>query len=836
MKHHQVFLLACKHWANDLRSSEKRLLIAATLLAALSMSMISSFSDRLSRTMEYRASELIAGDLTLFSTRELSAEYIKQAQALGLDTSTALGFSTMAYGNEQLQLIRVRSVQDNYPLKGYNQVANGFYAEESTQSQLIKQAPSLGHVWAEERILQKLDIKLGDQVEIGNAVFIVEKILQQDADRSGSLFSPFGRLLMSYGDVPKTGVVNEGSRIWYKQYYTGSEDALANFVAWLKPQLNKADKLAGIEDSQNNVGNALQKAQQYLSLASLISVLLAAVAIALCAKRYSERHYNTAALLRCLGASNAQVRNIFIYKLLFTAILGAVIGALLGFVLHFALLATVADILPKDLMPARILPVMVSLICAALVLMLVALSPILNLNQVSPVRVLRRELAPQSVKANVFFVLAVVIMLGLAYLLSNSIILSVVFVVGLAILLLVYGVLSSLLLKALMKIQGVLPAFIRVGLSQLDRHQYYARSQVAAFAFIFTSVALIWLVRGDLFDDWQQQVPADTPNHFAINISPDKKDDFAQALTDKGLAASDFYPMVRGRLTHINQINVDELFPEDDAPNALKRELNLTWSTQLTQDESLLKGEWFDDTSVDENAISMESELAQRLNLNLGDSITFNIAGSELVTKVKNFRNVKWENFRPNFYVVFADGVINDFHHTYINSFYLPPQESRWLIEMNQGFKAVTIIEIDQILKQVRDILAQTSVAVEAILALVLICAMVLMFATLLSTLSLRKHEAALYRTFGASKKMIRGRIRSEYITLALVASVLAIASFEVISYALYVFIFDVSWLPHWSLWLGIPCLALVSILISGFWANRDVLNASPRQLLQDIS
>lgn len=836
MKHHQVFLLACKHWFNDLRSSEQRLLIAATLLAALSMAMISSFSDRLSRTMEYRASELIAGDLTLFSTRELSDTYIQHAQSLGLNTSTALGFSTMAFAHDQLQLVRVRSVQDNYPLKGYNEIADGFYGDPNTQSQLVKQAPGLGKVWAEERILQKLNAKLGDKIEIGNAEFVIDQILQQDADRSGSLFSPFGRVLMNYADVPATGVVNEGSRIWYKQYYTGSEDALSEFVDWLKPQLSKAERLAGIEDSQNNVGNALQKAQQYLSLASLISVLLAAVAIALCAKRYSERHYNTAALLRCLGASSSQVRNIFIYKLLLTAIVGAVFGALLGFVLHFALLQTVADILPKDLMPARGLPVVISLVCAALVLMLVAMAPILNLNQVSPMRVLRRELAPQSVKANVFFVLAVVIMLALAYLLTSSIMLSVVFVVGLAILLLVYGVLSSLLLKALMKIQRFLPPFLRVGLNQLDRHQYYARSQVAAFAFIFTSVALIWLVRGDLFEDWQQQVPADTPNHFAINILPDKKDEFAQALADKGLAASDFYPMVRGRLTHINDVNVDELYPEDDAPNALKRELNLTWSSHLTKDETLSEGEWFDDSSVAENAISMESELAQRLKLKIGDSITFNIAGSDIVTKVKNLRNVKWENFRPNFYVVFADGVINDFHHTYINSFYLPPNESRWLIELNQAFKAVTIIEIDQILKQVREILTQTSVAVEAILALVLICAMVLMFATLLSTLNLRKHEAALYRTFGASKKLIRGRIRSEYITLALVASVLAIASFEAISFALYVFIFDVSWLPHWSLWLGIPALALSSILISGFWANRDVLNASPRQLLQNIS
>ncbi|NVK38408.1 MAG: FtsX-like permease family protein [Gammaproteobacteria bacterium] len=836
MKQHEVGLLAAKHWFNDLRSSETRLLIIATLLAALSMSMISSFSDRLSRTMHYRASELIAGDVTLYSTRELSSNYISYAESLGLETTTALGFSTMAFANDQLQLVRVRSVQANYPLKGYNQVADGFYGDENTKSELLAASPEPGTVWAEERILQKLNINLGDTIEVGNAVFKVTRILQQDADRSGSLFSPFGRMLMAYDDVPSTGVVNQGSRIFYKQYYTGNESQLSNFVDWLKPQLNKADRLAGIEESQNNVGNALQKAQQYLSLASLISVLLAAVAIALCAKRYSERHYNTAALLRCLGASSAQVRNLFMYKLIFTAILGAVIGAILGFVLHFILLQTVADILPKDLMPARALPVLISLVCAALVLILIALAPILNLNQVSPVRVLRRELAPQSVKANVFFVLAVGIMLALAYLLSGSIMLSVVFVVGLAVLLLVYGVLSSLLLKGLVKVQDKLPKVLRVGLTQLDRHQYYARSQVAAFAFIFTSVALIWLVRGDLFDDWQQQVPKDTPNHFAINILPEKKAEFAQALQDKGLATSDFYPMVRGRLTHINAVNVNEIYPEDEGPNALKRELNLTWSTTLTKDEAIEAGDWFDATSVSENAISVESELARRLNLNLGDSITFNIAGSDIVTKVKNFRSVKWENFRPNFYVVFADGVLNDFHHTYINSFYLPPSESRWLIDMNQQFKAITIIEIEQILKQVREILAQTSVAVEAILALVLVCAMVLMFATLLSTLSLRKHEAALYRTFGASEGMIRGRIRSEYITLALVASVLAIASFEVISLALYVFIFDVSWRAHFSLWLGIPALALASILISGFWANRDVLKASPRQLLQDIS
>ena len=832
--------LSFKHWLNDLRSNEKRLLILATLLAAVSMSMVSSFSDRLSRTMHYRASELIAGDLTLFSSREINADFSIKAKSLGLENSQALGFSTMAFAHDQLQLVRVRSVQDNYPLKGYNQVSQVLYGK----GELLKAAPSVGNVWVEERILQKLSANIGDDIEIGDGVFLIERILQQDADRSGSLFSPFGRILMNRADVSKTAVVSEGSRIWFKHYYTGPEGALKEFVEWLRPQLSKAEKLAGIQDSQNNVSDALSKAQQYLSLASLISVLLAAVAIALCAQRYSERHFNTAALLRCLGASSQQVRTIFIYKLLFTAVVGAVCGALIGFALHFALLSVVADILPKDLMPARFVPVLISMVSAAVVLMLIALAPILNLNKVSPARVLRRELKPKSVQANVFFGLSVGMMVALAFLLTGSLMLSVVFVVGLAILLLIYGLLSSLLLAGLLKIQEWLPSPLQMGLTQLSRHQYYARSQIAAFAFIFTSVALIWIVRGDLFENWQAQVPEGTANHFAINILPDKKADFAQAMENKGLSASEFYPMVRGRLTQINNIDVSEIFPEETGPNALKRELNLTWSDTLRQDELVTEGKWFNElnentvTNEDKNInwISLEAELAKQLKVGLNDEVTFNIAGSKIVTKVVNLRSVKWENFRPNFYVVFPPEVLSQFHHTFINSFYLPPTEGKWLLTLNQQFKAVTVIEIEQILGQVREILAQTSIAVEAILLLVLLCAMVLMFATLLSTLSLRKHEAALYRTFGASEKMIRQRIRSEYITLALVASLLALLSFEGISLALYIIIFDVKWAPHLTLWAAVPVLALSSILLSGYYANRDVLKASPKQLLQDIN
>lgn len=831
--------LACKHWLNDVRSQEQKLLIVATLLAALTMAMVSSFSDRLSRTMEYRATELIAGDVTLSSSRVIPNTYLEQATALGLRQSQALGFSTMAFANDQLQLVRVRAVDGAYPLKGSNHVGDHLDIAESVE-RTLKRGPEKGEVWAERQVLTRLGLNLGDEIELGDAVLQITKLLLQDADRSGSLFSPFGRILVSLDDVERMGVLGQGSRVFYKHYFTGDQSAIKQFVDWVEPKLEKGERLAGIETGQNNVGGALEKAQKYLSLASLISVLLAAVAIALCAQSYSERHQDTVALFRCLGASGREVTRLFITKILITAVIASILGAAAGFVLHYALLESVREWLPSDLMGPSAWPVVLSAISSASVLLLIALSPILSLRQISPVRVLRRSRERANIKVNTLFVLALGIMSSLAYLLTNSLLMALIFVGGLAVLLLLYGVLSSAMLAFFTRIRGALPSFFQVGLVQLSRHQFYARSQVAAFAFIFTAVSLIWLVRSDLFENWQRQIPEDTPNYFAINILPEKRLTFEKALQEKGLSYSDFYPMVRGRLMTINGQSVNELFSQEDMPGAINRELNLSWSGELREDQTLESGEWFDDSeqalNSDVSRISLESGLAERLGVGVGDQFTFNIAGTELKAVIASTRKVEWENFQPNFYVIFEPGTIETFHHTFISSFYLPTEDTRWLVKLNREFKAVTVIEIERILKQVRDIVAQTSIAVEAIMVLVLLCAMVLMFATLLSTLGLRKQEAALFRTFGASERWIRYRVRCEYLTLSMVASVLTIVSFESISAGLYVFLFDVSWQPHFTLWIAVPVLASASMLFSGALANRSVVRASPIELLKEMA
>lgn len=832
---HSLNRLAFRHWLSDLGSAEMRLLLVATLIAAISMSMISTFSDRLTRTMAYRASELVAGDLTLRAPQPLNAAFIEEAKSRSFGHSSAMAFSTMAYANGELQLSRIRAADDSYPLRGNIQIANGPFVN----GEFIDRGPTPGNVWVEHRILQSLDISVGDKIEIGDSQFTVEFILQQDADRSGSFFSPFGRILMNLSDVKDTGVISPGSRLLYKEYFAGEESEILDYVDWLSPQLHAAQKMGGIVQSESNVAEALSKAQQYLSLASLVAVLLAGVAIIMASQRYSERHFETSALLRCLGAQQSQITALFFKKLLLTGLLASIVGCTIGFLAHYGLMALMAALLPPDLLPPNAMPVFISGVCALIVLMSFAMTPLLQLRKVSPVRVLRRELAPKAIKPNIYYILAVATLGGLAYMLTAQVKLTLIFVVGLALLALGYGLLAGVLLSVIQKIIHKLPKKLGAGFTQLYRHRYYASSQLGAFAFIFTAIVLVIIVRTDLFARWQASVAEDTPNFFAINILPDVKESFASHLSDAGIESSYFYPVVRGRLSHINDEEALSRSSEEEAPPALRRELSLTWSDQLNPDAEILEGKWWDQLTEAElsegTLVSVESGLAKVLDIQLGDQLTYTVAGQLIKAKVASIRQVKWDNFRPNFYMVFAPGHIDGFHHTWLNSFYLDAKEGDKLLELNRTFKAVSLIPVEQILNQVRDILRQTTAAVEYILMLVLAAGVLLLFATLLSTLSLRKREAAIYRTLGASSAVIRQLVVFEYVWLGLLSGVLAVLSVEAMSFVLYEQVFDVPWAPHFALWLFTPAAAIAVIVAGGWWAARPVMEAAPTQLLREV-
>ncbi len=865
-----IFKLGLKHWRSDFSSAEMRLLLIATLVAAMSMTMITTFTDRLTRTMEYRASELIAGDLILQSQNSINPEWIKEAKQRGLNHVPAIVFSTMAYANDALELSRVRAVGEGYPLKGENQVTDQPYGK----SQVIHGAPAPGNVWVDQRVIQALNVSVGDTIELGDSEFLVEYILVQDADRSGNFYSPFGAIMMNMEDLEATGVLGPGSRVTQKQYFTapsnkeeqslsGSQkgsahpttddknsdlQAVINFADWLKPQLTEHERLSGAIDSDTSMGTAVQRAQQYLSLASLVAVLLAGVAIAMASQRFSERHYETAALLRCLGAEQKDISRIFILKLLLTGLVASALGCAIGFLAHYGLFQLMQGLLPTDIMPAQWGPVIISLLSSLVVLLAFAFAPIQQLKSVSPVRVLRRELNPKPVRLNVFYLLAIFAIGGLAYVLTSNFKLTLIFVVGLSALSLLYGGLAAGFLVMIHRVSNHLPRRIQTGFNQLYRHRYYAISQLGAFAFIFTAITLIIVVRTDLFSRWQASIPADTPNHFAINVLPDTKDEFEHFLEQKGVNASAFYPIVRGRLVEINGQEVKQAVSKEDDVRAVQRELSLTWSDQPGADSEIIEGDWWPTTikpnsikaspsiiTPEVNRVSIESELAQKLNIQVGDELTFTIVGQQLNATVHNIRKVKWDNFKPNFYMVFEPGVLNDFHHTYINSFYLKNQNTELLLDINRNFKAVTIIPTEKVIKQVREILEQTTVAVEYILMLVLLAGVVLLFATLLSTLSLRRHEAAIYRTLGASGSYIRNLIVYEYLWLGLLAGALAMMSTELLSWALYSNVFQVDWKAHPVLWALTPLFAMAVIVVSGWLASRPVMTASPNRLLREV-
>jgi putative ABC transport system permease protein len=859
--------IALKHWPKDFSYAEMRLLLLATLIAAMSMSMITTFTDRLTRTMEHRASELIAADIVLRSRYPVSEALISGAKQFGIQHASATIFPTMVFANDTLEMTRVRAVSAEYPLKGSNQLSS----ESFGTSTFLAAAPTPGNVWVEQRVLQALNIAVGDNIELGDALFKVEYILEQDADRSGNFYSPFGRLIMNQADLDKANVLGLGSRILHKHYFAASNSATENdsqansstktvsdseqkaqieaFADWLQPQLNEHEKISGAVNSDSSVGSAVLKAQQYLGLASLIAVLLAGIAIAIASQRYSERHFETVALMRCLGAQQKTITQIFIFKLCCTGLIAAVVGGVLGYLGHLGLLWLMKELIPDNLAAASLTPMLLSGFSSLVVLLAFALAPLLQLRQVSPVRVLRRELTPPGLGLNFFYLFAVCALAFLAFILTNNLKLTVTFVMGMTILTLLYAALASFTLRAferLLQNKQVSSASksskyksLVSGFHQLYRHRFYAVTQLGAFAFIFTAITLISIVRSDLFTQWQASVPEDTPNHFAINVLPDVKDNFEQFLKDKDIESSDFYPIVRGRLIEINQQTVNEIVSKEDDVEAVRRELSLTWQEELDPDSKLVTGEWWDTQNTlpdtrEEALVSVESRLADKLGIELNDQLTFTVAGQPFTARVTSLREVKWDNFKPNFYMIFKPGTLNHLHHTYINSFYLAEQNSELLVELNRQFKAVTLIPAERIIQQVREILQQTTLAIEYILLLVLGAGITLLYATLLSTLPLRRQETAIYRTLGASRKYLKHQMLIEYGWLGMLAGLFAMASCELISYALYQKVFEAQWQPHPELWLIVPAIAAAIIMASGWFASRSVLDASPSQLLKE--
>ena len=827
----RLFVLAWRQLLRDARAGELRVLFFALLVAVAASTAIGYFGARLNGAMLLRATEFLGADLVLSGSAAALPEQIEAGTQLGLEHAQVVEFASVIAGEQSIQLASIKAASGGYPLRGELKSAAEPYAAEQPGG-----GPRPGEAWAEARLFAALDLRVGQSIEVGNRQLRLTRVLTYEPDRAGDFYSLTPRVLINLEDLASTGVVQPGSRVRYRDLWRGDSETLARYREATEKSLAAHQRLEDARDGNRQIGGALGRAERYLNLASLAAVLLAGVAVALSAARFAARRFDASALLRCLGLSRREALSLFALQLAMLGLLACLAGALLGWIGQLVLFQLLQGLLPPGVPPGGLLPAIAGMATGLVALAGFALPPLAALGRVPPLRVLRRDLLPVPPSSWLVYGAALLALGLIMWRLSLDLKLTLGLLGG--------GLLATLLLggallfglSALRRLLARASLPWRLGLGQLLRHPLAAAGQSLAFGLILLAMALIALLRGELLDTWQDQLPAESPNHFALNVLPEEREAFAARLAELSPHPAPLYPIVAGRLTLINGEPVQGIVSKDSqGERAIQRDLSLTWAANLPAGNVLVDGQWWNDLpQSDLPGVSVESELAESLGLKLGDELNFSVGGLERKARVSSLRQVEWDSFQPNFYMIFEPGTLQDLPATYLTSFYLPPHSEKQLVELSRQFPAVTLLQVEALLEQLRSIMAQVSLAVEYVLLFVLAAGLAVLFAGLQATLDERLRQGALLRALGAERRLLLRARRAEFGLLGAGSGLLAAVGCELASFLLYRYALELQWQPHpWLLLL--PLIGALLVGGAGVWGTRRALNASPLTVLREV-
>ncbi|QEP44037.1 FtsX-like permease family protein [Ectothiorhodospiraceae bacterium BW-2] len=829
----QSFRLSLRLLLRQWRAGELRLLLLAVGIAVATTGAISQLTDRLQRSMGTQSAELLGADLLLRSQRPISEAWLAQAAQQGVATNRVLELPSMAIAGDKMRLVSLKGVTQDYPLRGgirLQQQRNGV-------EKLVRGAPKRGEVWVTPVLLDYLALEVGDLLELGDSQFTITALIAFEPASSGGFAGFAPRIVINQQDLIGAGLLIEGSRVSYTTLFAADGATIAAYQLWLTPQLNPSQRLIGLNEGQPQVARTIERAESYLNIAALMALLMAGVAIALAARRYSERHFDTVAVLRALGVKQRPMMQLFFIQLLLIGGVAALFGSLLGYGAQTLMLMILGELTPA-LAPARWQPLLLGGLGGVVILLGFSLPALLRLGQVPAMRVLRRELTPLPISGWLVYGGGGVLITLLMWFHTADLSLTIVMVTLTLLLLLLFALLSERLLWLAQKWLPQRGGVWRLGMASLWRNRLLTVAQIVAFGLILVAVTVISLLRGELLQQWQQQLPQQAPNHFVINIQPHQREALVESFQSAKLPSPRLYQVVRGRLTHINgQLASGQLHDGELRHNSLRRELNITESAELPDDNGVIAGQWWADRGDHghEKWISIEAEMAQELGLRLGDSLRFDVASVSLEAVIANIRSVKWDNLQPNFYIIFSPESLTGLPATYMASFWLPDSMGRFKSQLLETMPNLTLINVDQVLGQVRAIITRLTAAIEVVLLLIFIAAMVVLFAALQSTMDERQRQGAIMRTLGIDRCRLRQIISTEYMVLGALAGLFAAIGGILFTVTVQTQLLQLDFNPPWLL---LPLLMLLGagvIGLAGWLGNRRVVNLSPLQILRQL-
>ena len=829
----KLLKLAWRQTRRDLAAGEIRLMLMALVLAVMAVTAVGMITDRAETGLQQEANRLLGGDAALRADTPIDAAVPERASALGLQQAQTANFPSMVQTAEAVTLADIRAVDRRFPLRGEFELRD---ADGVTTTQ--QGGPEAGTLWLSDDAARKLNVRIGDSVGVGNLQLRYAAMLIKEPDAALDYFNVAPKVLIAYADLPASGLVQDGSRIQYRMVVAGSPGAVEKFTAQQRKQLKRGQRLESREDARPEVRSALDRANRFLSLAALVSLILAAVAIALAARRHSARHLDASAVMRCLGASQSRIAALQLGELLFIGLLGSSVGVALAWLLQWAVGAWLAEAMGVALPAAGGGPVLSGYAVGFTVLIAFAVPPVLALRKVPALRVLRRDVPVNEPSAWTVGLLGVAGLAALLWWKAGSAELGVIILGGIAGTAAVLAVIAWLLLHWLKRVRGRLHGPWRYGLANLSRHQGMTLTQVSALGLGLMALLLLLFIRTDLLSRWQQTLPADAPNRFVINVQSEQVDGVRAFAKAQGLSEPMLYPMVRARLQAVNGKPVtgaDYAGQGERARRLAEREFNLSSTASFGADNQVAAGSYWKADYRGPVQVSVEQEFAETLNWKIGDRIRFDVAGTPLEARITSLRKVEWESFKPNFFVVVSPGALDGFSASYISALHVPKQKLPAMDGLVREYPNLSIIDIDAVLNQVRSTVDQVSRVVESVFYFSLLAGLLVLIAAVQASQDERLQEAGVMRVLGASKKQLRLAQATEFGSLGLLAGTVAALAASTIAGLITVQVFNLPWRFETTLLLyGIVGGTLLA-LVTGLWATRRVTEAPPNETLRTL-
>jgi len=833
---HQSLRMTARDW----RAGELTMLLLALVLAVAALSSVGFLADRLHQGLERDARRMIAADFIVRSDHPVDPQFADKAKALGLDTATTAIFPSMVNSTVPTPVSRlaaVKAVSAGYPLRGELKIALAAGAPDRE----VRGIPPPGEVWVDQQMLDALKARIGDKVKVGGRDFTIGALITRELDRGFAFVNFSPRLMMRADDLASTGLTGYGSRVTYRLLVAGGDEPVAEFAKWAHERVDNGKMrgyaLESLQDGQPQVRQTLDRASHFLTLVSLLTALLAAVAIAMAAHRYMRRHLDSCAAMRCLGASQRTLRALFLFEFAGLGLVGGMAGVVLGFGGHLALFWWLGSLIDVSLPYPTVWPALEGIAAGLVLLVGFALPPLLPLTRVPPVRVLRREWGEEGRTAWAAYALGIVLFAGLLILAAGELKLGGIVAGGFAGGLLLFALIARLALWGAARVVRSERFHIGIGwryaLASLERRANSSALQITALAIGLMCLLLIAMTRNDLIEGWQRSTPPDAPNEFIIDIQPDQRDLVTHYLSAHGFPGVELAPMVRGRLIAINDkpVNPDD-FKSEDARRLVDREFNLSYTTQLPDDNRIVSGAWYGNATSPQ--ISIEQGLAKILKVKVGDTLRFDVTGLQVDAPVTSVRKLDWGSFKVNFFVVMPPAALKDYPATFITSFHVPPGQRAVIDGLIGQYPNLTAIDTAPILAQVQRVIGQVIGAVQFLFGFTLFAGVLVLYAALAGTRDERMRESALLRALGASHAQVRAVQVAEFVVVGALSGLMAAIGSQLIGFVLASRVFDFSinfnpWLLPAGVAAGVVCAA-----VGGWLSLRHVLTRPALQSLRD--